>query len=101
MHENESRIGLSEAAKIAPGRPHLSSVWRWCRKGCIARNGARVRLDHERVGNRVFTSREALQRFAQALTEADEEYFAPDDEQPTSAERRREQQAALAAVDSI
>jgi len=98
---NEKRIGLNEASKIAPGRPHLSSIWRWCRKGCIARNGERIRLEHERVGSRVFTSREALQRFADSLTTADAEYFAPDDEPQTSTDRRREQRAALADIESI
>jgi replicative DNA helicase len=33
---NEEKLTLTQAAKLAPGRPHASSLWRHCRKGCIA-----------------------------------------------------------------
>ena len=68
MLPNETKLTLVQAAKLAPGRPHASTVWRWCREGI---NG--VRLEYVRFGRRIFTSAEALERFASALASADPE----------------------------
>ena len=68
-------LSLSQAARLVPGRPHASSLWRWCRKGIGARNGDRIHLEHRRFGNRLFTSAAALERFSQRLAEADLEHF--------------------------
>ena len=66
----EDLLSLSEACASLPRidgkRPHISTVWRWCRKGIHG-----VRLEHVRLGHRICTSREALSRFANALAEAD------------------------------
>jgi hypothetical protein len=43
-------------------------VLRWILKGAKAPDGSRVRLEAVRLGGRWFTSREAIQRFAAALT---------------------------------
>ena len=40
----EEHITLSQAAKLAPGRPSSNCVWRWCREGVKAASGTRVRL---------------------------------------------------------
>jgi hypothetical protein len=69
----ERPISLQEAARILPagrnGQPvHLSCVLRWILDGAKGPSGDRVRLDGLRVGGRWITSREALQRFAEALT---------------------------------
>lgn len=61
----ESLITMSAAAKLTAGRPHPSSLWRWTKKGVGG-----VRLESVQVGGRVFTSREALQRFVAALNPA-------------------------------
>lgn len=75
MLANEEKIDLAEAARISPGRPHCSAVWRWARRGIMTRGGDRLRLEHIRAGGRVFTSKEALDRFFAALAQADSEYF--------------------------
>jgi hypothetical protein len=69
----ETKIPLSAAAaETPPGRngkkTHLSTILRWILHGAKAPDGSRVRLDAIRLGGRWFTSREALQRFAEALT---------------------------------
>lgn len=58
----ECLIPLTEAAKRLPGRPALSTVWRWATKG---QNG--IRLETRRYGRKWFTSAEALDDFARAL----------------------------------
>ena len=68
--QQETVVSLTEAAKSLPSldgrRPHVSTIWRWCRKGLRG-----VRLEHGRVGHRIVTSVEALTRFSQRLAELD------------------------------
>ena len=75
MIENETKLTLTQATKHWPGRPHTSTLWRACRKGTLAANGERVFLEHRRFGSRIYTSHEAIERFAQRLTAADAEHF--------------------------
>lgn len=75
-------ITLTEAAKIAPGRPTPNCLWRWCRKGVLARNGERIFLRHMRVGGKIFTSRSWLNDFGNALAAADARYFDTQVQQP-------------------
>lgn len=63
---NEKKIDLIQAQKIAPGKPSIASLWRWCTKGIHG-----VRLEYWRRGRQMFTSAEALTRFFTALTERD------------------------------
>lgn len=68
--QKECVISLSEAAAAVPlagAKPHLSTIWRWCRKGIGG-----VRLEYLRVGRRIVTSREALGRFFQAVAQLDD-----------------------------
>lgn len=74
-------ISLARVAAITPGRPDVSCIWRWCRKGVRARTGLRVCLEHRRVGGKLFTSRRWLERFFKELAEADTAYFAAKQEQ--------------------
>ena len=71
--QNERLLSLAEAARAVPPidgkRPHISTVWRWIRKGSKG-----VRLSHARVGHRICTSEEALGRFFVDLAKADEHY---------------------------
>lgn len=64
----EELLSLTEATRVIPPidgkRPHASSVWRWINVGIRG-----VQLEHLRIGRRVVTSREALERFFQALAE--------------------------------
>lgn len=65
---SEQLINLRTAAKLRPcgrnGRPtHISTIHRWIQRGVRG-----VRLEAVRIGGSLFTSREALQRFADRLT---------------------------------
>jgi len=71
----DEHITLTQAAKLAPGRPTPNCVWRWCREGVKAASGERVRLKHTRFGSRIFTTRQWLNDFGQALAEADAAHF--------------------------
>jgi len=66
----EDLLSLSEASAALPRidekRPHIPTIWRWCRKGVSG-----VRLEYVRLGHRICTSREALNRFVNALASAD------------------------------
>jgi len=78
MHEQlpaENLITLTNAAKIAPGRPSTNCLWRWCRRGVRARDGQRVRLQHLRIGGKIFTTLGWLEEFGRHLAEADTKYF--------------------------
>jgi hypothetical protein len=70
---SERLIPLAEAAKMVPParrgkKTHLSTLLRWVLKGAKAPDGTLVKLEALRVGGRWMTSREAIQRFALALT---------------------------------
>ena len=54
-----------ELAEITGQRPDKATVYRWCLKGCHG-----TKLDHIRLGNQIFTSRQALTRFIVARTAA-------------------------------
>ena len=62
----ETKVTLTQAARLVPGRPNVSTLWRWCRRGL---NG--IRLEYVRFGRKIYTTSEALDRFAIALAAAD------------------------------
>jgi len=69
---DEVRITPTQAAARYPGshgaaRMHTQTIVRQILKGILTRDGRRVHLEAERIGSRLFTSIEALQRFAAAL----------------------------------
>ena len=64
-------LTLAAAAKLLPHRPHPSALWRWARRGLRARNGSIVRLEHFRIGGRIYTTEAALEAFGRALAQAD------------------------------
>ena len=57
-------VELKELAKSLPGRPHLSSIYRWSSSGLRG-----VRLETFKLGGRRYTSRESLARFAARLSD--------------------------------
>src|SRR4051794_8722242 len=57
-------IDLKELAKALPGRPHLSTLYRWTNPGL---NG--VKLETFKIGGRRFTSRELVLRFAARVSD--------------------------------
>lgn len=65
---SETLCSLSEAARLRPLRKdgratHLSTVYRWISRGIHG-----VTLESIRIGGTTYTSKEALQRFANRLT---------------------------------
>jgi hypothetical protein len=68
----EALVPLADACALIPSsrgqRTYYSTLLSWVQKGVKAPGGKRVRLEALRVGGRWMTSREALQRFAEALT---------------------------------
>jgi len=112
MHEQqEPHITLTQAAKIAPGRPSTNCLWRWCRRGVLARSGERIKLEHLRIGGKLYTRHAWVDEFGRRLADADAKYFDAASERcgapalspasaPVSARRRREQrQADLSRVE--
>jgi hypothetical protein len=91
----EELLSLSEAAKRVPKlngrRVHASTIFRWCRRGLSG-----VRLEYVRIGRRMATSAEALNRFFNALAAADGE--APAHRHVRTAERRPSQAARTRAI---
>jgi len=88
----EQTISLPQAAALLPpgrrgARVHLSCVLRWILDGAVGPDGARVKLDGLRVGGRWITSREALQRFAEALTPGQTAKSGAPSRAPTTRER--------------
>ena len=74
-HKSDEHLTMTEAAKIAPGRPSTNCIWRWCRRGVLARTGERVRLQHVRIGGKIFTMARWLDEFGSHLAEADAVHF--------------------------
>lgn len=58
----EQIMGLKEARSIIPGNPAPATLWRWRTRGV---RGAK--LETVVVGNRRYTSREAVSRFVEAM----------------------------------
>ena len=61
----EKLMTLTEAAKITPSRPHVSTLTRWTKKGVRG-----VRLASLLCGGKRMTSREEIVRFLLATTAA-------------------------------
>jgi hypothetical protein len=67
----EHLVPLSDVPSLLPPRPngrrlHFSTIWRWATRG--VRGG--IRLATVRIGGATYTSREAIQRFADELADA-------------------------------
>ena len=59
----QEAIPLGEIVKIMPGRPHLSTVYRWAHR-------KQAPLETIRIGGERYTSEEALSRYFQRKTAA-------------------------------
>lgn len=72
-------LSINEAAGIVPGRPHVSTIWRWINRGVRG-----VKLKTWLIGGLRVTSKEALEQFFAMLN--------PDDKSlhGTSTIKRRE-----------
>ena len=65
MLQTESLIALKEAGQHVPGGKSYGAVYHWYHKGVEG-----VKLECRRFGSKLFTSVEALDRFAARLAEA-------------------------------
>ena len=75
MKSDEEFLKLSEAANLCPGRPSASCLWRWCRQGVKSRSGQRIRLEHRRVGGRIYVRKSDLNAFFEQLARSDLRHF--------------------------
>jgi hypothetical protein len=96
----EHLLSLAQAAKLQPNgrrdRPmSLSCVFRWVLHGVRGPDGKVIRLEALRLGGRWLTSREALQRFAEAQTPClDGAHDSPAPRPPSTRQRASERAAA-------
>jgi hypothetical protein len=98
MDQDETLLTLAAASKHVPGHPHASTLWRWCRQGIQG-----VQLEYRRVGRRIVTSRTAIDRFSQRVTEADRAAYASShptaSPQPSTPKPNRDQAIAAAEAE--
>ena len=99
----ERLIPLADGAKIVPParrgkRTHFTTLLRWVLKGAKGPDGRLIKLEALCVGGRWMTSKEALQRFALALTPRldGNEWPAP----RTPGQRRRDDERAAKELES-
>jgi len=86
---SEKVIGLKEAIRLLPktsrnNNLHYSTMFRWILRGLRAKDGVVVRLESVKIGGRLCTSKEALQRFFDRLS-GDQQVVTP----PTFTRRQR------------
>ncbi len=73
--QEPSHLTLSQAARVVPSSVSPNCVWRWCRRGVLARTGERIKLQHVRIGGKLFTKAKWIEEFGERLAEADARYF--------------------------
>lgn len=71
----EDCLSISQLCKILPvgrngKRPTFSTVWRYVLEGAKLPNGERVKLEAVRFGGKWVSSKQAAQRFVEALSSA-------------------------------
>ena len=81
--ENEKLVTFAQATKVLPGRPNITTVWRWRNRGVRG-----VKLETILSGGRRFTSLEAIRRFQDQVTAAA-------DGEPVRSETPRQRQRAI------
>jgi Protein of unknown function (DUF1580) len=95
MLENETVLGLADAARRLPKfrgrRPHTSTLWRWGRRGVMG-----IKLEVGRLGRRLITSVEALDRFSAALAAVEPAGARPAHVARSTAAPKRERQIRAA-----
>lgn len=96
----EDIISLAAAGKLFPGsrgadRVNPSTVYRWTMQGVRTPTGV-MKLESLRAGSRVFTTRQAVERFVAALSAPTEPAAAPAVRTPSA-----RQKAADAAAEAL
>ncbi len=64
-------LTTGQAAKLIPGKPCATTVWRWCTSGWKAANGAKVKLQCAKFGKKIFTTKEWIEDFGKACADSD------------------------------
>lgn len=87
-------LTMGQVASLLPAhrgtaKATTSSVWRWVTAGARGVGGRVVRLEAAKFGGRFLTSRQALARFAAALTSADAGTGGDPDPKPRSPAARK------------
>ena len=86
-------LTLTEATKLLPRvggkRIHVSTLWRWCRKGLRG-----VALEYMRCGTKIVTSEAAMLRFFAALAQLDEKRPRSSGYKPTCLKNKPRAEAA-------
>ena len=94
--KKEKLLSLKEATNAVPSvdgkKPNLSSMWRWIRKGVRG-----VHLEHVRVGRKICTTEEALERFFIASSEAPPAPREPQKTKPSGRTPAQKKKAVAAA----
>ena len=94
----EQLVRISDVPKHLPPRPtgkrvHISAVYRWLLRGIRG-----VRLESLKIGGTTYTSKEALQRFADRLTGPPAD---PDTTSATTLTRQKQIDRAAKQVEAI
>ena len=95
----EHLVPIRDVPKCLPPRPtgkriHVSAVYRWLQRGVHG-----IRLESIKIGGTTYTSREALQRFADKLTQPASDHTSASTS--TTATRQRQINRAGQEVDDI
>ena len=93
VRRRDGYLTLVEASKLTPGHPSTQCMWRWCRKGVKSRGGGRIRIQHVRMGGRVYTTAKWIEEFGKRLADSDAEHFDRDRPAPPANKRRRRQRS--------
>ena len=100
---SETAVPIAEFARERD--VSLATVWRWCLEGTLARcrNGQRrrVKLESYRLGRTLYTTREAIARYSQALTADDPATDLPAIGARSAAQRRRASEAASRLAEAM
>lgn len=74
--DKETLLTVKQARAVLPNRPSINTIYRWFWKGVRG-----IKLDSIRVGGRIFTTKEACDRFIHASSRmpTEEERFAERD----------------------
>ena len=99
----EDVISLAAAGKLFPGsrgadRVNPSTVYRWTVQG-VRTPAGQIKLECFRAGSRVFTTRQAVERFVAALSAQAEPVAAPAVRTPSA--RRKAAEAAGEALKKL
>ncbi len=94
----EDVVSLTDAAKLLPKRrggkrPHVATLYRWASGGCRG-----VVLESLQVGATRCTSRQALQRFCERLTDAKGDPVVRTSRQRQAAIKRAERELDRAGI---